>query len=53
MVVELHISNLDRREPWRRTSVVAPVATGTIAGFGGDGYRLAVSAVLARLSLGV
>ncbi len=43
--VELHLSNPDAREPWRRTSVVAPVATGTIAGFGGDGYRLAVSAV--------
>jgi len=44
-VVELHISNPDAREPWRRTSVVAPVATGTISGFGGDGYRLAVEAV--------
>jgi 3-dehydroquinate dehydratase-2 len=50
-VVELHLSNPDAREPWRRTSVVAPVATGTISGFGGDGYRLAVEAV-ARL-LGV
>ena len=47
-VIELHLSNPDAREPWRRTSVVAPVATGTIAGFGGDGYRLAVEAV-ARL----
>ena len=47
-VVELHLSNPDAREPWRRTSVVAPVATGTIAGFGGDGYRLAIEAV-ARL----
>lgn len=44
-VVELHLSNPDRREPWRRTSVVAPVATGTIAGFGGHGYVLAVEAV--------
>lgn len=44
-VVELHISNPDAREPWRRTSVVSPVATGTISGFGGDGYRLAVEAV--------
>ena len=44
-IVELHISNPDAREPWRRTSVVAPVATGTISGFGGDGYRLAVEAV--------
>lgn len=47
-IVELHLSNPDAREPWRRTSVVAPVATGTISGFGGDGYRLAVEAV-ARL----
>jgi 3-dehydroquinate dehydratase II len=44
-VVELHLSNPDAREPWRRTSVVAPVATGTIAGFGGHGYPLAVEAV--------
>lgn len=50
-VVELHLSNPEAREQWRHTSVVAPVATGTIAGFGGDGYRLAVEAV-ARL-LGV
>ncbi|MPY96287.1 MAG: type II 3-dehydroquinate dehydratase [Acidimicrobiia bacterium] len=44
-VVELHLSNPDGREPWRRTSVVAPVATGTISGFGGHGYELAVAAV--------
>jgi 3-dehydroquinate dehydratase-2 len=47
-VVELHLSNPQAREEWRHTSVVAPVAAGTIAGFGGDGYRLAVEAV-ARL----
>ena len=47
-VVELHISNPDAREEWRRTSVIAPVATGTIQGFGGHGYELAVEAV-ARL----
>lgn len=47
-VVELHLSNPDAREPWRRTSVVAPVATGSITGFGGHGYALAVEAV-ARL----
>ena len=49
IVVELHLSNPDGRESWRRTSVIAPVATGTIAGFGGDGYRLAVEAVAAKL----
>ncbi len=48
-VVEVHLSNPEAREPWRRTSVVAPVATGTIAGFGGLGYQLAVLAVAAAL----
>lgn len=47
-IVELHLSNPERREPWRRTSVIAPVATGAISGFGPLGYRLAVEAV-ARL----
>jgi 3-dehydroquinate dehydratase II len=44
-VVEVHISNPNARESWRHTSVVAPVATGTIAGFGGHGYVLAVEAI--------
>ena len=47
-VVELHLSNPNAREPWRHTSVVSPVATGTIVGFGGHGYEMAVGAV-ARL----
>jgi 3-dehydroquinate dehydratase-2 len=44
-VVEVHLSNPQRREAWRHTSVVAPVATGTIAGLGGSGYVLAIQAV--------
>ena len=44
-VVELHLSNPAAREPWRHTSVIAPVASGSIVGFGGLGYRLAVEAV--------
>jgi 3-dehydroquinate dehydratase-2 len=44
-VVELHLSNTAARESWRHTSVVTPVATGVISGFGGHGYRLAVEAV--------
>jgi len=48
--VELHLSNPAAREQWRRTSVVAPYVTGTLAGFGRAGYRLAVEAVVARLS---
>lgn len=50
VVVELHLSNPNAREPWRHTSVVAPVATGTIAGFGAHGYPLAVYAVARALS---
>jgi 3-dehydroquinate dehydratase II len=47
--VELHISNPSAREAWRRTSVVAPVVTGTVAGFGRHGYRLALEATIALL----
>ena len=47
-VIEVHISNPNAREPWRHTSVIAPVANGTIAGLGLLGYELAVTAV-ARL----
>ena len=49
VVVEVHLSNPMAREAWRRTSVISPVATGTIAGFGGTGYRLAVEAAVALL----
>jgi 3-dehydroquinate dehydratase-2 len=49
-VVELHLSNPNAREPWRHTSVIAPVAAGSITGFGGDGYRLALDAVAALLA---
>jgi 3-dehydroquinate dehydratase-2 len=45
VVVELHLSNPAAREPFRHTSVIAPVADGCIAGFGGIGYGLAVEAV--------
>jgi 3-dehydroquinate dehydratase-2 len=50
VVVELHLSNPAVREPWRHLSVVAPVADGSIAGFGGLGYELAVEAVHRLLS---
>ncbi len=49
-IIELHLSNPDAREPWRRTSVVSPVSTGSISGFGGDGYRLAVEAMATLLT---
>ena len=49
-IVEVHISNPNAREPWRHTSVIAPVSTGSIMGFGIIGYRLAVEAIAAKLS---
>ena len=51
VVVEVHLSNPNAREPWRHTSVVAPVADGSVIGMGGLGYELAVQAV-ARLLKG-
>jgi 3-dehydroquinate dehydratase-2 len=50
VIVELHLSNPNSREAWRHTSVVSPVVNGTIAGFGGDGYDLAVEAVVRKLA---
>ena len=45
-LVEVHISDPKQRaEQFRHTSVVAGVATGTIAGFGPDSYRLALAAL--------
>lgn len=49
VVIELHLSNPSGREPWRRISVLAAVADGTIAGFGGLGYELAILAVARML----
>ena len=48
-LVEVHISNPAAREEFRHTSVVAAVATGTIAGFGMDSYRLAPRAIASRV----
>ncbi len=41
-LVEVHISNVHRREEFRHHSVISAVATGTIVGLGIDGYRLAL-----------
>lgn len=48
-LVEVHLSNPAAREEFRHTSVIAGVATGTIAGFGVDSYRLALRAVATLL----
>jgi 3-dehydroquinate dehydratase-2 len=44
-LVEVHITNPHTRETFRHTSVISAVATGVIAGFGFDSYRLALTAV--------
>ena len=41
-VVEVHISNIYSREPFRHKSLLSPVCKGIIAGFGLDSYRLAL-----------
>ena len=48
-VVEVHLSNPAAREPWRHESVIAPVALGTVAGFGGESYVLGVQALIKHL----
>lgn len=45
-VVEVHISSILAREEFRHTSMIAPVAKGSIMGFGLDSYRLGVEALL-------
>ncbi len=45
-VLEVHISNLAAREPFRSHSLIAPVAAGTIFGFGVIGYEIALEAAL-------
>jgi 3-dehydroquinate dehydratase-2 len=46
-LIEIHLSNPATREEFRHTSVIAGVATGTIAGFGADSYLLALRALTA------
>jgi 3-dehydroquinate dehydratase-2 len=44
--IEVHISNVHRREPFRHHSYLSGIALGVIAGLGVDGYRLAVTHLL-------
>ena len=48
-VIELHISNVHAREPFRHHSYISPAATGIIVGFGVQGYAIAIDA-LARMA---
>ena len=49
--VEIHLSNPDAREPFRRESRVAPACVGRVAGFGAGSYVLGLEGLLARLGL--
>jgi 3-dehydroquinate dehydratase-2 len=48
--VEVHLSNVHAREPFRHRSLLADVALGTVAGFGGESYRLGLRGLVAMLS---
>ena len=49
-VVEVHLSNIFRREPFRHPSYVSPAAFGVLCGFGPKGYVLALDGLHAHLS---
>ena len=48
-IIEVHISDPMTREPWRHLSVIAPLASQTIAGLGLLGYEQAVAAIVSQI----
>lgn len=47
--IELHLSNVHAREPFRHRSYLSDIAVGVICGFGADSYRLALEAAMRRI----
>lgn len=50
--VEVHLSNIYKREPFRHVSYIAPVAVGQVSGFGPAGYLLGIQGILTHLRNG-
>jgi len=48
--IEVHLSNVHAREPFRRLSYLSDLAVGVITGFGTDSYRFAMTAAVRRLA---
>ena len=49
-IIEIHLSNIDKRESFRHHSYIADIANARIAGFGATGYRLALDGLAALIS---
>ena len=48
-IIEIHLSNIHKREPFRHQSMIADIVAARIAGFGSDGYRLALAGMAAMM----
>lgn len=51
-MIEIHLSNVHAREPFRHRSYFSDIAIGVVCGLGADGYRYALDAALTRLDQG-